>query len=157
MSGALCAIGALLVRRFAIEPPAAEAAPPAADAPAMPRPEPAAQSLAALLNEESGRVLEVVRYHIDPADRAAFLAAMGACRAARLRSGALGWRLYEDVAHPERWVELWLVESWTEHLREEGRMTEWDRLVLARAAALHRGALPPEASRYLNVMPGMPD
>ncbi|NKC29584.1 MFS transporter [Falsiroseomonas selenitidurans] len=157
LSGALCAIGALLVRRFAIEPPAAEAAPPAADAPAMPRPEPAAQSLAALLNEESGRVLEVVRYHIDPADRAAFLAAMGACRAARLRSGALGWRLYEDVAHPERWVELWLVESWTEHLREEGRMTEWDRLVLARAAALHRGALPPEASRYLNVMPGMPD
>jgi hypothetical protein len=110
--------------------------------------------LAALLNDDSGRVLEVVRYQIDPADRAAFLAIMAECRQVRLRSGALGWRLFEDVAHPERWVEFWLVESWTEHLREAGRMTESDLAILAGAAALHRGATPPEAARYLNVPPG---
>ncbi|MBU8539575.1 MFS transporter [Falsiroseomonas tokyonensis] len=158
LSGVLCAVTGLLVRRYPIEAPSAELAGQAGDAspPAVPRPEPAAQSLAALLNDDSGRVLEAVRYRIDPADRAAFLAAMAACRQVRLRSGAQGWRLYEDVAHPELWVELWLMESWTEHLREEERMTEWDRSILARAAALHRGSAAPEAARYLNVMPGLP-
>jgi hypothetical protein len=57
------------------------------------------------------------------------------------------------VAHPERWVELWAVASWTEHLREEQRLTEADRAALSRAAALHRGEAPPEAARYLNVQP----
>ena len=31
----------------------------------------------------------------------------------RLRSGALAWRLYEDVAYPERFAEIWVMESWT--------------------------------------------
>ncbi|WP_431269908.1 MFS transporter [Dankookia sp. P2] len=110
-------------------------------------------ALRALLGEHSGRVLEVVRYCIDPTARDAFLGAMQEVRRVRLRSGAATWRLYEDVAHPERWVELWTVESWTEHLREEARRTDWDRAALARAAALHRGGEPPEAARFLNVVP----
>jgi quinol monooxygenase YgiN len=95
----------------------------------------------------------VVRYCIDPVDRAAFLDAMQEVRRVRLRSGALTWRLYEDVAHPERWAEFWAVENWTEHLREAHRQTESDVAALARAAALHRADAPPEASRYLNVPP----
>lgn len=153
--GAFCAVGGLLVRRFSIESQSAlPTAPRAGEAPVMPEPEPAAPALAALLKADRGRVIEVVRYRIDPADRAAFLACMAACRQVRLRSGALGWRLLEDVAHPDRWIELWGVESWTEHLREAGRLTEWDLAVLANAAALHRGPAPPEAARYLDVMPG---
>jgi hypothetical protein len=46
-----------------------------------------------------------------------------------------------------------VVASWTEHLREAARMSEADRAALARAAALHRGGGPPEAARYLNVVP----
>ena len=45
------------------------------------------------------------------------------------------------------------MESWTEHLREEIRLDETDRVALARAAALHRNEEPPRASRYLNVDP----
>jgi MFS family permease len=153
LAGLLCAAGGLATRRFPIEPaPAA----PAPDAPLpAPRPEPADPVLAPILAAERNRVLEVVRYQVDPADRAAFLAAMRECRRVRLRTGALAWRLYEDVAHPARWVELWVVESWTAHLREEERLTEEDRAALARAVALHRGPAPPEAARYLNVMPDM--
>ena len=120
---------------------------------AVPVPEAPAAELERLLGERSGRVLEVVRYRIDPADRAAFLEAMREVRRVRLRSGALTWRLYEDVAHPERWAEFWAVGNWTEHLREAERLTEGDRAALARAAALHRADTPPEASRYLNVPP----
>jgi predicted MFS family arabinose efflux permease len=129
----------------------ATAAPPPAVPP--PRPEAPAAELAELLHDRSGQVLEAVRYRLDPADRAAFLAAMAEVRRVRLRSGAVVWRLYEDVAHPERWTEFWVVASWTEHLREAARMSEEDRAALARAAALHRGGGPPEAARYLNVVP----
>jgi MFS family permease/quinol monooxygenase YgiN len=126
----------------------------AAPAPApVPVPEAPAAELENLLGERSGRVLEVVRYRIDPDDRDAFLDAMREVRRVRLRSGALTWRLYDDVAHPERWAEFWAVENWTEHLREAQRLTEDDMAALARAAALHRGDDPPEASRYLNVPP----
>ena len=74
-------------------------------------------------------------------------------RRVRLRGGAALWRLYEDVADPDRWVELWAVDSWHEHLREQSRLSEADRFVLARAAALHAGDEPAEAARFLNVQP----
>jgi hypothetical protein len=78
---------------------------------------------------------------------------MAEVRQVRLRCGAVAWRLYEDVAHPERWAEIWAMESWTEHLREATRLGEADRALLARATALHRGNGPAEAARYLNVAP----
>ena len=98
-------------------------------------------------------MLEAVHYRVDPANRDAFLAAMREVRQVRLRAGALVWRLYEDVARPDRWTELWAMESWTEHLRETARLDEADRAALARAIALHRGDTPPETSRHLNVDP----
>jgi MFS family permease len=148
----------LLVRPWRLDPdapaaPALAAGGGATSAAAVPVPEAPAAELETLLGERSGRVLEVVRYRVDPADRVAFLDAMREVRLARLRSGALTWRLYEDVAHPELWAEFWAVGNWTEHLREAHRLTEGDVAALARAAALHRGDGPPEASRYLNVPP----
>jgi quinol monooxygenase YgiN len=119
----------------------------------LPRPRDPAPALTGLLHSDSGRVLEAVYYRVDPADRDAFLAAMTQVRQVRLRAGALVWRLYEDVARPDRWTELWTMESWTEHLREEIRLDEADLAILARAAAMHRGDQPPEASRHLNVDP----
>ncbi|WP_188898745.1 MFS transporter [Caldovatus sediminis] len=152
-AGVLGAAAAVAVRGWRLDPAPAAGGSDALAVP-MPRPEDADAELARLLAAgRSGRVLEVVRYRIDPADRAAFLRAMAEVRRVRQRGGALLWRLYEDIAHPERWVELWAVESWTEHLREADRMTEEDRATLARAAALHRGDGPPEAARYLNVVP----
>lgn len=142
------AAGALLVRGASIDDPPVRAAPPAVP---LARPAPEAEELRGLLAEGEHRVLEVVRYQVPPERRAAFLAAMAETRRVRLRSGATVWRLYEDVAHPMRWVELWVVESWAEHLREQGRLTEGDRALLAAAASLHAGEAPPEAARYVNV------
>ena len=146
-----CAVAAVAVRRWRIDSVALQET--AGTPSVMPKPEAPAAELHGLLGEASGRVLEVVRYRIDPARRPVFLAAMQEVRRVRLRSGAGTWRLYEDVAYPDRWVELWTVDSWTEHLREEARLTDWDRAALARAAALHRGEEAPEAARFLNVNP----
>jgi hypothetical protein len=149
----LGAVAAIAVRPWQLEGGGAPAAAPLPTAVPLPRPEAPALELTDLLHDHSGRVLELVRYHVDPADRVAFLAVMAEVRQVRLRCGAVVWRLYEDVAHPERWAELWTVESWTEHLREATRLGEADRALLARATALHRGDGPAEAARYLNVAP----
>jgi MFS family permease len=119
----------------------------------LPLPQPPAPAVTALLHSGSGRVLEAVHYRLDPANRDSFLAAMREVHHVRLRAGALVWRLYEDVARPDRWIELWAMESWTEHLREATRLDEADLAALARAAAMHRGDEPLEVSRYLNVDP----
>lgn len=128
---------------------------PSAEAPTvpMPRPEAPSDALRPLLEAHSGRVIEAVRYTIDPARRDAFLAVMREVRHVRRRSGAHGWQLLEDVAHPERWVELWSVESWTEHLREDERLAPADRSLLARAASFQAKEGAPEAARYLGVQP----
>jgi len=141
------AIGAVLVRHWRLEGEAPSAAPSVQ----LARPAPAAAELRELLHEGANRVLEVVRYHVAPADRAAFLAVMAECRRVRLRGGAATWRLYEDIANPDRWVELWAIESWAEHLREAGRLSDEDRVTLARAAAFNTDATGPEAVRYVNV------
>lgn len=149
IAAAAAAASAIAVRGWPLD------AAPASEAPAvpMPHPEAPADELRAVLAGNTGRVLEVVRYTVDPKDRAAFLAAMREARRVRLRSGAVAWRLLEDVAHPERWIELWAVESWAEHLREDGRLDAADRAALARAAAFQAGGAAPEAARYLAVQP----
>ena len=59
-------------------------------------------------------------------------AAMAEVRNVRGRAGAMFWQLYEDVAHPEGWMEVWSMESWTDHLREV------DAAVRGRQAPAHR-------------------
>ncbi len=149
LAAVLGAGAAWLVRDWRIDPPATAAAPTAM----LPVPEAPAAEFADALGEHSGRLLEVVRYTVAAENRARFVALMAEMRRLRLRNGARVWRLYEDIAHPERFAELWVMESWTDHLREAGRMDGSDLATLARAAAFHHGDAPPEASRYLNLNP----
>ncbi|MBV9811592.1 MAG: MFS transporter, partial [Acetobacteraceae bacterium] len=111
-----------------------------------------APELAAVVVAARGRVLETQAYRIDPADRSAFLAAMADVRDVRGRTGAIVWQLYEDVARADTWMEVWTMENWTDHLREQLRMSEADRATVARATDFHRGEpLPP--SRFIAVPP----
>ncbi len=100
-----------------------------------------------------GRVLETLQYCVDPGRRGDFLEVMAEVRLVRGRAGARIWQLYEDVAHPEGWLEIWSMESWTDHLREASRMSHEDRAVLARAAAFQCDGDAPRPSRYLGVDP----
>jgi MFS family permease len=152
-TGALTAAAVRRWRLSALAPDRAKAWAKKLLARPLPLPQPPAPAVTALLNSGSGRVLEAVHYRVDPANRNVFLPAMREVHHVRLRAGALVWRLYEDVARPDRWIELWAMESWTDHLREATRLDEGDLAALARAAAMHRGDEPLEVSRYLNVDP----
>lgn len=144
-----CAVLCLAVRNFDID---AEPAARQAAAPAPLAPEAVADELVAVVREARSRVMESQHYRIDAAQQEVFLAIMLEVRDVRGRAGAVGWQLYEDVAHPEGWIEVWTVETWTDHLREAMRSSEADRAILARAMALHKGEpIPP--TRYIAVAP----
>jgi len=140
--------GGALVRGFSLDTLPARALP--GGAPELIPEAPAAEFVPMLAH---GRVLETMQYCVDPRRRGEFLDVMAEVRLVRGRAGAVVWQLYEDVAHPEGWLEIWAVESWTDHLRESGRMSHDDRAVLARAAGFQRDATPPRPCRYLAVDP----
>ena len=144
---------AVIVRRYSIDlfVPRAVPEPAAVAAEPLRMPEAPAAELMPLLRHARGRVLETVHYRVQQEERGEFLAAMAEVRKVRGRAGAMFWQLYEDVAHPEGWMEVWSMESWTDHLREVTRLSEDDRATLgsrglvpvrrrrAAAGALHRG------------------
>jgi hypothetical protein len=75
----------------------------------------------------------------------AFVTAMEYVARSRRRTGARRWGLYRDGAEPDRFVELYQVASWAEHLRQhEGRLTVSDRRREEAVRQLASG--PPRAS-----------
>ena len=119
----------------------------------LPTPEAPAAELVPLLRRARGRVMETVHYRVQQEERVAFLAAMAEVRKVRGRAGAMFWQLYEDVAHPDGWMEVWSMESWTDHLREVTRLSEDDRATLARAGLFQCGGDGPRPARYIAVDP----
>ena len=65
-----------------------------------------------------GQIMEIMHYRVDPANRGEFLGHHGGGAAGAPPRRGNFWQLYDDVAHPEGWMELWTMESWTDHLRE---------------------------------------
>lgn len=149
-AGGLGLVLAFAVRRFSVDETraaaVASAAPPLpASAPEAPAPE-----MVPLLRRTRGQIMETMHYRVDPAQRGAFLAVMAEVRQVRRRAGANFWQLYDDVAHPDGWMEVWSVESWTDHLREMARLSEEDRATLAR---LHPYRCEQRPARYIAVDP----
>ena len=140
-----------LVRRYSIDLTAARTTPIAAEP--LPMPEAPEAALLPMLRRARGRVMETVHYQVEQSQRPAFLASMAEVRRVRGRAGAHTWQLYEDVAHPEGWLEVWSVDSWTDHLREVTRLSEEDRAVLSRAGVFQCGGDGPRPARYIAVDP----
>jgi quinol monooxygenase YgiN len=79
---------------------------------------------------DTGPVLIAVHFTVAEGKQQAFLAAMEQLRLSRLRTGATSWELYRDGERPDRFVEIFRVPSWEEHLRQhEGRLTATDQAV----------------------------
>jgi hypothetical protein len=70
-----------------------------------------------------------VEYRVQDSERNAFLAKVQTLSRGRRRDGAYAWGIYEDVAEPGRFFEVYVVESWTEHLRQHERVTNADRVL----------------------------
>jgi MFS family permease len=77
-----------------------------------------------------GPVLVTVSYEVPEADLPEFTAAMRRVERQRRRTGARRWGLYRDLAAPDLVLELFVVESWAEHLRQHDRRTATDLAAL---------------------------
>ncbi len=85
---------------------------------------------------ERGPVIVLVRYALGKeADLEVARRAVRALASIRLRDGATSWRLYEDTDKPLMLVEVFMVNSWDEHLRQHHRGTVADRQALNDATA----------------------
>jgi predicted MFS family arabinose efflux permease/quinol monooxygenase YgiN len=92
--------------------------------PSMHWPQP---DLLVAVDSERGPVLVTVDYRIRPDDRAAFLRAIASLAGERRRDGAFEWDVFEDASQPGRFVEIFMLDSWLEHLRQHQRVTHADR------------------------------
>ena len=89
--------------------------------------------LAEIPEPDSGPVMAMIEYRVQPGKHADFVAAMQAVREMRRRNGAYFWELFHDAADPDRFVECFMDESWLEHLRQHERVSVADREIQRRA------------------------
>ena len=81
------------------------------------------------LNNEllGGPVLVTIEYSVVRELQSQFVKAMRQYARVRRRDGAYQWGIYRDIEVANRFVEIFLVHSWAEHLRQHERQTKADR------------------------------
>ncbi len=74
----------------------------------------------------AGPIAVEMGYRIDPKGAEDFLSAITQLRAPRRRDGATFWRVYRDLADPQRYFERFIVTSWADYLHQRARATMAD-------------------------------
>ncbi len=100
---------------------------------------------------DDGPVLVSIEYNVSRENFERFRLVMRQLRERRLRDGAMRWRLYQDAQEPERFLELFRLDSWGEHLRQHERTTVDDKELEAVALQLHRGPARPKVTHYFGL------
>jgi MFS family permease len=98
---------------------------------------------------DDGPVLITVEYEVEPEQAERFVVAMQELSRIRRRDGAYQWGLYADLERPGSYLETFLVDSWSEHLRQHERLTVADLEVTKLTRSFHRGERPPEVRHML--------
>ncbi len=78
---------------------------------------------------DDGPVMVLHEYLVPAENVSAFLDAMVYLGRSRQRTGAMEWRLFRDIGAADKYVEAFLVRSWSEHMHQhQVRLTTQDRL-----------------------------
>ena len=99
---------------------------------------------------DRGPVMISVEYLIDPSDELAFSTAIRDMRLVRQRGGALSWAVYHDSENPQRHLEVFVIESWLDHLRQHDHFSANDKAIHARVLAFHKGGGLPKVSHLIS-------
>jgi MFS family permease len=79
------------------------------------------------LELDGGPVLVTVEYIVILERRANFVEAIHEYERIRRRDGATRWGIFHDLEAGDRYLEIFLVNSWAEHQRQHERLTQADR------------------------------
>lgn len=90
-----------------------------------------------------------ISYQVAAHDRDAFLRLAYAMGKVRRRDGASMWRVYRDLGDDCCYVERFLVDSWSQYLRQRGRATMADAALEQKLWELHAGKEPPHIAHFL--------
>lgn len=101
-------------------------------------------------DEDSGPALITIDYRIDPSHTREFLSAMRDLERLRRRDGAIDWGLYRDIADPDSFLEVFITESWADHLRQHTRITVADMDIQEKTRVYHTGEQPPLVRHYIS-------
>jgi predicted MFS family arabinose efflux permease len=103
--------------------------------------------------DDQGPVLVTVEYRLASSkNREPFLRATERLSHQRRRDGAYAWGVFEDTAEQGKFIEMFLVESWLEHLRQHERVTNADRMGQEHIHQLLSGA--PIIRHFVTAEPG---
>lgn len=98
---------------------------------------------------DRGPVLITVEYQIEPEKKEQFVELMQELHRARKRDGAFFWSMFSDVANPNRVIEIFVTESWLEHLRQHERSTNADYILQKSISDLSTTIQPPVVEHYI--------
>ena len=76
---------------------------------------------------EQGPVLVTVEYVVVREWKADFVKAIHQYGRIRRRDGASQWGIFHDIEAGDRYLEIYMVNSWAEHQRQHERFTQADR------------------------------
>jgi hypothetical protein len=79
------------------------------------------------LEVDEGPVLVTVEYVVAHQHSTEFVKLIHKYSRVRRRDGASRWGIFRDTADETRYFEVFLVQSWAEHLRQHERLTQADR------------------------------
>jgi predicted MFS family arabinose efflux permease len=105
------------------------------------------------IDVNKGPTLVSIEYRIESQHREAFLDALKSLSHQRRRDGAYAWNVFEDAAEEGRFLEIFLMDSWLEHLRQHERVTQADRDL---QNAVHRFHVQgkPKVTHFILAAPG---
>jgi MFS family permease len=101
-------------------------------------------------DDERGPVMVTIEYRIDPAQSAAFAGVLEHIGHARRRDGALFWEHFTDTADPARHLEVFITETWLEHLRQHERVTVADRALQEQLQTFQAGNGTPIVTHFVS-------
>ena len=100
-------------------------------------------------NLNDGPVFVTIEYKVEKANHDGFTRDIHRMRDVRMRNGAIRWGVYQDAAHPERFLETFVMDSWLEFLRARERLTANDRAIRDNVLKFHNGDGQPPVSYML--------
>ncbi len=100
---------------------------------------------------DRGPILVTVEYEIDVRRKREFIRALRNLKYIRQRNGAYMWEVLCDINRPGLMVEIFMVESLVEHLRQRERMTVADQVKRDIVREFHIGDTPPKITRLLGM------
>jgi len=96
-----------------------------------------------------GPVFVTVSYQVQPGAEDDFQQAVQPVGWSRRRTGAVRWTFLQQAEAPGQFVEMFVVASWDDYLRQQSRRTVADAALDDRLQALLRAGTEPAVERFL--------